>query len=142
LTPSLLLTGFKEEYLHCQRKERIPFTLWGQSIGAGVATALLAHHSDEMKSEKAIEGLILETLFLSVKSMLVALYPQRWLPYRYLWPLLRNLLGTGPPDPWELRCLLRIGSTIYLVRRPLCYSRSSRCLAEFSSSFSSSCSIF
>lgn len=37
-----------------------------------------------------IQGLILETPFVSVKAMLTALYPQRWLPYRYLWPFLTN----------------------------------------------------
>lgn len=34
--------------------------------------------------------MVLETPFLSVKSMLLAMYPQKWLPYRYLWPFLRN----------------------------------------------------
>lgn len=37
-----------------------------------------------------VEGLILETPFTSVRDMLTALYPQRWLPYRYLWPFLRS----------------------------------------------------
>ena len=32
----------------------------------------------------------METPFVSISSMLVALYPQRWLPYRYLSPFLRN----------------------------------------------------
>lgn len=25
-----------------------------------------------------------------MKDMLIAMYPQKWLPYRYLWPFLRN----------------------------------------------------
>ncbi len=37
-----------------------------------------------------LSGLILETPFTSVRDMLVALYPQKWLPYRYLWPFLWN----------------------------------------------------
>ena len=37
-----------------------------------------------------IRGLILETPFTSVKDMLAAIYPQPWLPYRYLWPFLRS----------------------------------------------------
>lgn len=31
-----------------------------------------------------VSVLILETPFVSIKDMLVALYPQKWLPYRYL----------------------------------------------------------
>lgn len=79
--------------------------LWGQSIGAGVATGLAAHQTEliafdtEARNDlqdshrtrlPRIGGLILETPFLSIQSMLVTLYPQRWLPYRYLWPFLRN----------------------------------------------------
>ncbi|KAI9817159.1 MAG: hypothetical protein M1827_001271 [Pycnora praestabilis] len=72
--------------------------LWGQSIGAGIATTAaaryLAMHSlykDPTKSQRLnIQALILETPFTSVGSMLIALYPQKWLPYRYLGPFLRN----------------------------------------------------
>lgn len=67
--------------------------VWGQSIGAGVATRLASEaslHSDGL----IIDTLILETPFLSIKSMLETLYPQKWLPYRYLWPFLRNHLDT------------------------------------------------
>jgi pimeloyl-ACP methyl ester carboxylesterase len=34
--------------------------------------------------------MILETPFISIEEMLVALYPQKWLPYRYLKPFLWN----------------------------------------------------
>ncbi|PGH18019.1 hypothetical protein AJ80_04642 [Polytolypa hystricis UAMH7299] len=79
--------------------------LWGQSIGAGVATSLLMQHLSSSSSSSAsavtataadiqiprrIHGLILETPFLSIRSMLAAIYPQKWLPYKYLWPFLRN----------------------------------------------------
>ncbi|KAF2236152.1 alpha/beta-hydrolase [Viridothelium virens] len=70
--------------------------LWGQSIGAGVATTAAAAHflidadKDTDKSKSVISGIILETPFMSIRSMLTTLYPQRWLPYRYLWPFLWN----------------------------------------------------
>lgn len=66
--------------------------VWGQSIGAGVATVALAQLSFAIpvESKKHIVGLILETPFVSIRKMLSALYPQKWLPYRYLWPFLRN----------------------------------------------------
>ena len=34
----------------------------------------------------AVHGLVLENAFTSVPDMLRALYPQHWLPYRYLGP--------------------------------------------------------
>lgn len=68
--------------------------VWGQSIGAGIATTGLA---DLIESEKTLAsrslrvgGLILESPFTSMKEMLIAIYPQRWLPYRYLWPFLES----------------------------------------------------
>jgi len=69
---------------------RTRFVLWGQSIGAGVATSTAASMAKANTGEK-LDAIILETPFLSVKEMLVALYPQRWLPYRYLWPFLWNM---------------------------------------------------
>ncbi len=68
--------------------------VWGQSVGAGVATCAIASyleksHSTPSKSTN-IRGLILETPFVSIRDMLTVLYPQKWLPYRYLWPFLRN----------------------------------------------------
>lgn len=68
--------------------------LWGQSIGCGVATNLVAS-SSASRILKA-DGLILETPFLSVRAMLEVLYPQKWLPYKHLWPFLRNHL-----DSWK-----------------------------------------
>lgn len=66
--------------------------LWGQSIGCGVATNLAA--TGRLPVGVSIDGLLLETPFLSVKAMLGVLYPQRWLPYKYLWPFLRNQLDS------------------------------------------------
>lgn len=42
------------------------------------------------KSRLEISGIILETPFVSVAAMLPALYPEKWLPYRYLTPFLTN----------------------------------------------------
>ena len=70
--------------------------LWGQSIGAGVATAAAARrlHMGTLGFRSSqdfnIAALLLETPFLNIRQMLTALYPQKWLPYRHLWPFLRN----------------------------------------------------
>ncbi|KAL1386937.1 Alpha/Beta hydrolase protein [Phyllosticta capitalensis] len=69
--------------------------LWGQSLGAGVAANLAAWHVNKPPAQtpthrSKIAGMILETPFIGIKEMLLALYPQKWLPYRYLWPFLRN----------------------------------------------------
>ncbi|KAI9704032.1 MAG: hypothetical protein M1820_005653 [Bogoriella megaspora] len=91
--------------------------LWGQSLGASVATTATARyfsdlsHSSSLTEENAkvnpsqsrINALILETPFLSIRSMLTELYPQRWLPYRYLHPFLWN--------HWESEAALRIVSS-------------------------------
>ncbi|KAK0302319.1 hypothetical protein LTR01_008836 [Friedmanniomyces endolithicus] len=53
-----------------------------------------AHHVTQRCTPR-IAGLILETPFTSIKSMLLALYPQKWLPYRYLYPFLRNHWDSG-----------------------------------------------
>ena len=76
-------------------EEDVRFVLWGQSLGAGVAVdaaATFANRLDSSKGSKGMEvnGLLLETPFVSVKAMLLVLYPQKWLPYRYLGPFLRN----------------------------------------------------
>ncbi|CAZ81237.1 unnamed protein product [Tuber melanosporum] len=68
------------------------FILWGQSIGCGIALKGWANYLRAPKCRVPIhvKGLIMETPFISISSMLLALYPQRWLPYRYLSPFLRN----------------------------------------------------
>lgn len=63
--------------------------LYGQSIGCGFATNLAAA-SRTMR----VDGLVLETPFTSTRAMLKALYPQKWLPYQYLWPFLRSHLNS------------------------------------------------
>lgn len=59
--------------------------LWGQSLGAAAAL-----HAASKQSSQVVSGLILETPFVSIRAMLTALYPQIWLPYRYLGPFLWN----------------------------------------------------
>lgn len=66
--------------------------LWGQSIGCGFATNLAA--KERRPSDLAPDALILETPFTSVRDMLHALYPQKWLPYQYLHPFLWNHLDS------------------------------------------------
>ena len=82
--------------------------IWGQSIGAGVACVSAATLSRRNPSGfKRIRGLLLETPFVDVKAMLIALYPQKYLPYRYLSPFLKSTwdsktaleqLGNSCPD--------------------------------------------
>ena len=67
--------------------------LWGQSIGAGVATTALAAMLEN--KPRANVHLVLETPFTELKDLLIALYPQKFLPYRYLWPFLRSQWDTS-----------------------------------------------
>ncbi|SPO02128.1 related to alpha/beta superfamily hydrolase [Cephalotrichum gorgonifer] len=67
---------------------------WGQSVGSGFATNLAV--SRNFPSTLRLDSIILETPFLSIKEMLGAVYPGKWIPYRYLWPFLRNHL-----DSWK-----------------------------------------
>jgi fermentation-respiration switch protein FrsA (DUF1100 family) len=67
--------------------ETTTIIVWGQSIGAGVATTAVANLiSSDTNSRRIgmIRGILLETPFIDMKSMLIALYPQKFLPYRYL----------------------------------------------------------
>ncbi|KAH9216260.1 Alpha/Beta hydrolase protein [Leptodontidium sp. 2 PMI_412] len=79
--------------------DSIPIVIWGQSIGAGVATNLAAQahlfQRTESKPPVSLQALILETPFISVRTMLETLYPQKWLPYRHLWPFLWNHLDSS-----------------------------------------------
>ncbi|TAQ86391.1 hypothetical protein B7494_g5293 [Chlorociboria aeruginascens] len=80
---------------------QIPLIVWGQSIGAGVATTL-SSQQDLFSHGLTLQTLILETPFLSIRSMLETLYPQKWLPYRHLWPFLWNHL-----DSWKALGVLK-----------------------------------
>ncbi|GCB21293.1 protein bem46 [Aspergillus awamori] len=69
--------------------------LWGHSLGSAIATTGLATYLPRSRnvnsqSSAPVSGMILEAPSSSVKDMLISLYPQKWLPYRYLWPFLRS----------------------------------------------------
>lgn len=79
--------------------------LWGQSLGAAVAARAC--------QDAQADALVLETPFVSIESMLQALYPQKWLPYRHLGPFLWNHWNTeralrsiarGPQKPRVMIC--------------------------------------
>ncbi|KAF5017723.1 hypothetical protein F66182_10321 [Fusarium sp. NRRL 66182] len=73
-------------------KEKPIILLWGQSIGCGFATNLVA--KGQFPFGLAVDALVLETPFTNVRAMLQAIYPQKLLPYQYLWPFLRNHLDS------------------------------------------------
>jgi thioesterase domain-containing protein len=83
--------------------------LWGQSLGAGVACSAAAEHLLRNEAQP-VQGLILETPFTSVSSMLKALYPERWLPYRYLTGFLRS--------HWDSEIALRRIASVDKGRQP------------------------
>jgi fermentation-respiration switch protein FrsA (DUF1100 family) len=100
------LTALRWVFQRYSSVHQLKIVLWGQSIGAGVATNLAAEYlesssdrTEESSSSSssphshrpiAIDGMVLETPFTSVKEILLAFYPQKWLPYRYLTPFLRS----------------------------------------------------
>ncbi|KAL2410364.1 hypothetical protein ABEF94_003099 [Exophiala dermatitidis] len=74
---------------HRYEPDKTKVIVWGQSIGAGAATIGLANLSRKSDgSLSRIAGVVLETPFVDLKAMLIALYPQKFLPYRYLSPFL------------------------------------------------------
>lgn len=93
--------GYATSQLPRPSGQPITLVLWGQSIGAGVATSAAATLASVEPRDKdgrgpsqtlapRASGLLLETPFVSVRAMLTAIYPQKWLPYRYLGPFLRS----------------------------------------------------
>ncbi|PNS21224.1 hypothetical protein CAC42_1003 [Sphaceloma murrayae] len=84
--------------------------IWGQSIGAGIAMSALASMLTSKGEQLAprITHAILETPFVSMRRMLADLYPQKWLPYRHLWPFLRST--------WDSEAALRrLGNSEKLI---------------------------
>lgn len=69
-------------------RDNTTLIIWGQSIGSGVATTALAKLLED--GFRGRVHLLLETPFTHLKDMLAAIYPQKFLPYRYLWPFLRS----------------------------------------------------
>ncbi|KAJ5776295.1 uncharacterized protein N7511_001306 [Penicillium nucicola] len=81
----------------------LELVLWGHSLGAAVASTATATYlprfedslsrTSETSSGRLlspVSRLILEAPTSSIKDMLIALYPQKWLPYRYMWPFSWN----------------------------------------------------
>lgn len=75
--------------------------LWGHSLGSAVAAHSLVHRLSQQNGDIArtntmneslapIRGLIMEAPISNIKGMLISLYPQKWLPYRYMWPFSWN----------------------------------------------------
>lgn len=90
--------------------------IWGQSIGSGVATSVAASLGESgIASENVyLRGLILETPFTNVREMLRAFYPQRWVPYQYLWPFLTS--------KWDsLEALRRLSASTDVEHLPRVY---------------------
>lgn len=65
---------------------------YGHSLGASIATCLLASISqEEMRGRQTVcDGLIFENGFASIKGMVRTLYPQRFLPYYWLTPFVMD----------------------------------------------------
>ncbi|CAG8444474.1 6246_t:CDS:2 [Ambispora leptoticha] len=70
------------EYIH-QKFPTNPLYLYGHSLGGGVAI-YLAKQVQDYNNNHQLRGIILENTFTSIKDMIVTIYPQKWLPYRYL----------------------------------------------------------
>lgn len=93
--------GITLDYLHVLHYalNRFPssrIVIYGHSLGGAAAVCMLARLRDESGKTgnlfedvrfRNIKGLILENPFGSIEGMVRALYPQRWVPYRYLAPL-------------------------------------------------------
>ncbi|KAJ5909229.1 hypothetical protein N7495_001911 [Penicillium taxi] len=77
---------------------QLQIVLWGHSLGSTVAASALSTYLERLDAEKStdhkklapISGIVMEAPISNVKEMLVSLYPQKWLPYRYLWPFSWN----------------------------------------------------
>lgn len=75
--------------------------LWGHSLGSAVVSHTTATYLNRLTSSEGdgpdhpVSGIVLETPSTSTKDILKNLYPQRWLPYRYLWPFLWNNWSTA-----------------------------------------------
>ncbi|KGO58921.1 hypothetical protein PEX1_090190 [Penicillium expansum] len=80
----------------------LEIVIWGHSLGAAVASSAVStyiprQHEGRISSDTnnskplaPISRIILEAPTSSIKDMLISLYPQKWLPYRYLWPFSWN----------------------------------------------------
>lgn len=90
LDAQAFLSWVSETYM--QPGKDVSVVLWGHSLGAAVASSAVVRSLARPAENKQppIAGLILEAPISSIKDMLISLYPQKWLPYRYLWPFSWN----------------------------------------------------
>lgn len=89
----------------------LEIVIWGHSLGAAVAASAVSTYVAQQDQEQIscetpgdgslapVTKLILEAPTSSIKDMLISLYPQKWLPYRYLWPFSWN--------NWDIKNSLR-----------------------------------
>ncbi|KAJ3579729.1 hypothetical protein NPX13_g830 [Xylaria arbuscula] len=103
------ISRMHQDTSHDDKQSPAQVVLWGQSIGSGVVTNLAAERPFPKNLD--LNSLILETPFTSIRAMLEVLYPQKWLPYKYLWPFLRNHL-----DSWQN---LKLISDMYRTKATL-----------------------
>ncbi|OQE46098.1 hypothetical protein PENCOP_c001G01705 [Penicillium coprophilum] len=86
---------------HASPETDLEIVVWGHSLGAAVASSAVSTYiarqhegqTSNISSSRSlapVTGLILEAPTSSIKDMLISLYPQKWLPYRYLWPFSWN----------------------------------------------------
>lgn len=74
----------------------LKIVLWGHSLGSAVVSHTTATYLNQLTANgegspvHQLSGIVLETPSTSTKDILKNLYPQKWLPYRYLWPFLWN----------------------------------------------------
>ncbi|KAK4692662.1 hypothetical protein P7C70_g9082, partial [Phenoliferia sp. Uapishka_3] len=80
--------------------------LYGHSLGGAVVALYLARATEEERNR--VRGVVLENPLPSIPYMVRALYPQKWLPYHYLGPLVF--------DKWDT---LRALSSISTNSQPL-----------------------
>ncbi|TFY66161.1 hypothetical protein EVG20_g4927 [Dentipellis fragilis] len=97
-----------------------PLILYGHSLGASVTTCLLSTLPPPTHAVP-LRGAILENPMTSTPEMLRALYPQRWLPYHHLGPLVH--------DKWDALGAVRTaprGSALALLRHDVLMLASAR----------------
>jgi len=85
--------GILSDYTHAldytiKRWPNSRIVIYGHSLGGSAAVCLASRLGSGEYSN--VQGLILENPFASVPEMVKALYPQRWLPYHYLTPFVRD----------------------------------------------------
>lgn len=82
--------GLLADYAHvlsyaASRYPHSSIVLYGHSLGGSIAVCLAAQLNSA--NYPTVRGMILENPFSSIPDMVRALYPQRWMPYRYLAPM-------------------------------------------------------